>query len=164
MVWRVFLIYFPFIRIYLCGIRLSCLFTFFLNHHLFFRVIAEELTSQYDDLGMKCERDAFDTLFDHAPDKLQVVKKSLITFANKHLNKINLEVVDLDNQFSGEVFSKNSWNHIFSHFGDFFFNFGHSGFKLSGSTTPKSWQVAPSTCRYILNLIFSQTFEILVSK
>lgn len=24
---------------------------------------------------MKCERDAFDALFDHAPDKLQVVKK-----------------------------------------------------------------------------------------
>ena len=68
------------------------------------RVIAEELTSQYDDLGMKCERDAFDTLFDHAPDKLQVVKKSLITFANKHLNKINLEVIDVDNQFSDGVF------------------------------------------------------------
>ena len=68
------------------------------------RVIAEELTSQYDDLGLKCERDAFDTLFDHAPDKLQVVKKSLITFANKHLNKINLEVVDLDNQFADGVF------------------------------------------------------------
>jgi len=72
----------------------------FLQH----RVIAEELTSQYDDLGMKCERDAFDTLFDHAPDKLQVVKKSLITFANKHLNKINLEVIDLDNQFADGVF------------------------------------------------------------
>ena len=36
------------------------------------RVIAEELTSFYDDVGMRCERDAFDTLFDHAPDKLQV--------------------------------------------------------------------------------------------
>jgi parvin len=68
------------------------------------RTIAEELTSNYDDLGLKCERDAFDTLFDHAPDKLQVVKKSLITFANKHLNKINLEVVDLDNQFADGVF------------------------------------------------------------
>merc|ERR1712150_77697 len=68
------------------------------------RVIAEQLTTEYDDLGLKCERDAFDTLFDHAPDKLQVVKKSLITFANKHLNKINLEVVDLDNQFSDGVF------------------------------------------------------------
>ena len=36
------------------------------------RVIAEELTSTYKDIGMRCERDAFDTLFDHAPDKLQV--------------------------------------------------------------------------------------------
>ena len=68
------------------------------------RVIAEELTTQYDDLGLKCERDAFDTLFDHAPDKLQVVKKSLITFANKHLNKINLEVMDLDNATDGYLY------------------------------------------------------------
>ena len=35
-------------------------------------MIAEELTSSYKDIGMRCERDAFDTLFDHAPDKLQV--------------------------------------------------------------------------------------------
>ena len=42
------------------------------------RVIAEELTTQYDDLGLKCERDAFDTLFDHAPDKLQVVNFMLL--------------------------------------------------------------------------------------
>ena len=34
--------------------------------------MAEEITSTYDDLGLRCERDAFDTLFDHAPDKLQV--------------------------------------------------------------------------------------------
>lgn len=27
------------------------------------------------DIGVKFERDAFDTLFDHAPDKLNVVKK-----------------------------------------------------------------------------------------
>ena len=33
------------------------------------------MTSTYDDLGLRYERDAFDTLFDHAPDKLQVVKK-----------------------------------------------------------------------------------------
>jgi len=68
------------------------------------RVIAEELTSSYKDIGMRCERDAFDTLFDHAPDKLQVVKKSLITFVNKHLNKINLEVTDLDSQFADGVY------------------------------------------------------------
>ena len=33
----------------------------------------------------------------------QVVKKSLVTFVNKHLNKINLEVYDLDSQFSDGV-------------------------------------------------------------
>lgn len=74
------------------------------------------------------ERDAFDTLFDHAPDKLNVVKKAsaeytissgftqlrvltfdsnllvslflqtLITFVNKHLNKLNLEVSELETQ------------------------------------------------------------------
>ena len=65
------------------------------------------------------ERDAFDTLFDHAPDKLNVVKRvssrprktqhyfakalirlfqSLITFVNRHLEKINFEVTDLDSQ------------------------------------------------------------------
>nr|CAD7453020.1 unnamed protein product [Timema tahoe] len=68
------------------------------------RTVLEEITSTYDDLGMRCERDAFDTLFDHAPDKLQVVKKSLVTFVNKHLNKVNLEVTDLDNQFHDGVY------------------------------------------------------------
>uniref|UniRef100_A0A8C3BPY8 Parvin beta n=1 Tax=Cairina moschata TaxID=8855 RepID=A0A8C3BPY8_CAIMO len=50
------------------------------------------------------QRDAFDTLFDHAPDKLSVVKKSLITFANKHLNKLNLEVTELETQFADGVY------------------------------------------------------------
>ncbi|KAH0513061.1 Beta-parvin [Microtus ochrogaster] len=48
--------------------------------------------------ALAAERDAFDTLFDHAPDKLNLVKKSLITFVNKHLNKLNLEVTDLETQ------------------------------------------------------------------
>lgn len=46
------------------------------------------------------ERDAFDTLFDHAPDKLSIVKRSLIEFANRHLEKVNLVVTDLDTQVS----------------------------------------------------------------
>ncbi|KAF2979304.1 hypothetical protein EK904_012471 [Melospiza melodia maxima] len=56
--------------------------------------------------GPECfsERDAFDTLFDHAPDKLNVVKKTLITFVNKHLNKLNLEVTELDTQFADGVY------------------------------------------------------------
>ena len=39
------------------------------------RTVKEEITSTYDDLGMRCERDAFDALFDCAPEKLAVVKK-----------------------------------------------------------------------------------------
>lgn len=91
----------------------------------------EQLTSQYDDVGMRCERDAFDTLFDCAPDKLAVVKKvcflmpqrefsteindlltnnellpfqSLITFVNKHLNKLNFEVNNLNTDFKDGVY------------------------------------------------------------
>ncbi|NXX85693.1 PARVB protein, partial [Urocolius indicus] len=55
-------------------------------------------------IPLKPERDAFDTLFDHAPDKLSVVKKSLITFVNKHLNKLNLEVTELETQFADGVY------------------------------------------------------------
>uniref|UniRef100_A0A3B3VA00 Parvin, alpha a n=1 Tax=Poecilia latipinna TaxID=48699 RepID=A0A3B3VA00_9TELE len=61
------------------------------------RQIQEEITGN--------TRDAFDTLFDHAPDKLNVVKKqTLITFVNKHLNKLNLEVSELDTQFADGVY------------------------------------------------------------
>lgn len=56
------------------------------------RTITEQLTGSYDELGMRIEpRDAFDTLFDHAPDKLQIVKRSLVNFVNRHLNRINIE-------------------------------------------------------------------------
>ena len=51
---------------------------------LLHRVIAEQLTAEYDDLGLKCERDAFDTLFDHAPDKLQVLFFQLLRYQNPH--------------------------------------------------------------------------------
>lgn len=64
----------------------------------------EQLTCEYDDVGMRCERDAFDTLFDHAPAKLTVVKKSLVTFVNKHLNKLNFEVHDLGTDFKDGVY------------------------------------------------------------
>lgn len=68
------------------------------------RQVIEEITGANDGTGAKFERDAFDTLFDHAPDKLSVVKKSLITFVNKHLNKINLEVTELESQFHDGVY------------------------------------------------------------
>nr|CAI5836373.1 unnamed protein product [Callosobruchus analis] len=68
------------------------------------KTVKEVLTKAYEDVGMRCERDAFDTLFDHAPDKLQVVKKSLVTFVNKHLNKMNFEVTEIESQFHDGVY------------------------------------------------------------
>ena len=59
---------------------------------LLHRVIAEQLTAEYDDLGLKCERDAFDTLFDHAPDKLQVC---ILSFALIQINQFLLLTVQL---------------------------------------------------------------------
>lgn len=69
-----------------------------------FRKFLEQITSEYDDLGMRCEKDAFDTLIDCAPDKLTVVKKSLITFVNKHLAKLNFEIKDLNTDFRDGVY------------------------------------------------------------
>lgn len=74
------------------------------NNIFHFRKFQEQITSQYDDVGMRCERDAFDTLFDCAPDKLAVVKKSLITFVNKHLSKLNFEVNNLSTDFKDGVY------------------------------------------------------------
>ncbi|KRZ09681.1 Beta-parvin [Trichinella zimbabwensis] len=68
------------------------------------RYVTEEITDVQDEFGLRGERDAFDTLIDHAPDKLSVVKRSLLTFANKHLNKVNLEVTELEYQFQDGVF------------------------------------------------------------
>ncbi|XP_017330591.1 parvin, alpha a [Ictalurus punctatus] len=68
------------------------------------RQVLEEITGNTEALSGRHERDAFDTLFDHAPDKLSVVKKTLITFVNKHLNKLNLEVAELDTQFADGVY------------------------------------------------------------
>ena len=67
------------------GVRPECLCLHIDHNYVFLqvlthRVIAEELTSFYDDVGMRCERDAFDTLFDHAPDKLQVPGPQHISF------------------------------------------------------------------------------------
>ncbi|XP_055505306.1 alpha-parvin isoform X2 [Leucoraja erinacea] len=68
------------------------------------RHIQEEITGNVEALSGRHERDAFDTLFDHAPDKLNVVKKTLITFVTKHLNKLNLEVTELETQFADGVY------------------------------------------------------------
>lgn len=67
--------------------------------------MVEELTGAYDDWGQRQEqRDAFDTLFEHAPEKLSLVKKKLLQFVNQHLGTLNLEVTDLDSQFHDGVY------------------------------------------------------------
>ncbi|XP_073669402.1 beta-parvin isoform X2 [Paramisgurnus dabryanus] len=67
--------------------------------------VTKQLTTSSTEMMVgRTERDAFDTLLDHAPDKLNVVKTSLITFVNKHLNKLNLEVTELESQFADGVY------------------------------------------------------------
>lgn len=62
------------------------------DNRLHHQRVTEQLTGSYYDLGMRVEpRDEFDVLFDSSPDKLQIVKKSLVNFVNKHLSKINIE-------------------------------------------------------------------------
>jgi len=67
-------------------------------------IVTEQLTTKQTELAPKGERDAIDTLFDYGPDKLHHVKNSLVVFCNKHLNKINLKVSDLESQFQDGVF------------------------------------------------------------
>lgn len=50
------------------------------------------------------ERDAFDTLFDHAPEKLNAITKSVLAFVNRYLNKLNIYVTDLTEQFRDGVY------------------------------------------------------------
>lgn len=69
--------------------------------------VVEEITAANegeDAQNGKPERDAFDALFDNAPEKLNVVKKSLQSFVNKHLSKLSLDVADLDSQFHDGVY------------------------------------------------------------
>jgi len=49
-------------------------------------------------------KDAFDTLFEVAIDKLEIVKQELIDFINKHLNKISLELNDIERQLHDGVY------------------------------------------------------------
>merc|ERR1712012_944733 len=49
------------------------------------------------------KRDGFDTLIDHAPEKLHFVKESLIRFSNSHLAKLGYPVTDLESDFSDGV-------------------------------------------------------------
>lgn len=71
------------------------------------RRLKEQITKDTEEVELekqrRRERDAFDALFENAPEKLNVVKKSLQNFVNRHLSKLNLEVNDLDTQFHDGV-------------------------------------------------------------
>jgi len=71
---------------------------------LIHKTVNEVITTTLEEMtGGRFARDAFDTLLDHAPDKLSIVKKSLIDFANNHLEILSLSVYDLDTQFSDGI-------------------------------------------------------------
>ena len=66
--------------------------------------VTEQITQSSNENKSKIDRDAFDTLFDHAPEKLNLVKNSLLTFMRKHLDKIKFSVNDLDSQLNDGVY------------------------------------------------------------
>ena len=53
-----------------------------------------------DDPG---KRDGFDTLIDHAPEKLHFVKQSLMKFVNNYLEPIGYPVTDFEQDFGDGV-------------------------------------------------------------
>jgi hypothetical protein len=53
-----------------------------------------------DDPG---KRDGFDTLIDHAPEKLHFVKQSLVRFSNVYLAPLGWPVTALDTDFASGV-------------------------------------------------------------
>merc|ERR1712226_733497 len=82
------------------------------NGQLKRRDVSEEITKDKDTMAKELTnsiqhgqaKDAFDTLFEKAIDKLDIVKQELVDFVNKHLNKISLELGDIDKQLSDGVY------------------------------------------------------------
>lgn len=76
------------------------------------RTVREEITRDKESMAQELSntvrhgrgKDAFDTLFEHAIDKLEIVKQELIDFINKHLNKISLELTDIEKQLHDGVY------------------------------------------------------------
>lgn len=76
------------------------------------RTVREEITRDKESMAQELSntvrhgrgKDAFDTLFEHAIDKLEIVKDELIEFINKHLNKISLDLTDIEKQLHDGVY------------------------------------------------------------
>ncbi|XP_041569581.2 gamma-parvin isoform X2 [Taeniopygia guttata] len=62
----------------------------------------EYITENKENIGAQ-SNDAFDELFNCAPDKLDAVKKALLQFVDQHVGKLGLNVKDIETQFSDGV-------------------------------------------------------------
>nr|XP_041569581.1 gamma-parvin isoform X2 [Taeniopygia guttata] len=62
----------------------------------------EYITENKENIGAQ-SNDAFDELFNCAPDKLDAVKKALLQFVDQHVGKLGLNVKDIESQFSDGV-------------------------------------------------------------
>lgn len=79
------------------NVQISLLIVGKRNGELQKRVTTEILTENYDDLHKKADqRDAFDMLFDHTPEKLRLLKQSMAHFINIQLGRINIECTPVD--------------------------------------------------------------------
>ncbi|XP_030119267.4 gamma-parvin isoform X3 [Taeniopygia guttata] len=58
----------------------------------------EYITENKENIGAQSKDDAFDELFNCAPDKLDAVKKALLQFVDQHVGKLGLNVKDIETQ------------------------------------------------------------------
>nr|XP_030119267.3 gamma-parvin isoform X3 [Taeniopygia guttata] len=58
----------------------------------------EYITENKENIGAQSKDDAFDELFNCAPDKLDAVKKALLQFVDQHVGKLGLNVKDIESQ------------------------------------------------------------------
>ncbi|KFZ50838.1 Gamma-parvin, partial [Antrostomus carolinensis] len=63
----------------------------------------EYVTGSKENLEAQAQDDAFDDLFSRAPDKLDAVKKVFLQFVNQHIEKLGLNVKDIESQFADGV-------------------------------------------------------------
>ncbi|XP_051479438.1 gamma-parvin [Apus apus] len=63
----------------------------------------EYITESKENLEAQSKDDAFDDLFNRAPDKLDAVKKVFLQFVNQHVGKLGLNVKDIESQFADGV-------------------------------------------------------------
>ncbi|XP_014116898.1 PREDICTED: gamma-parvin isoform X3 [Pseudopodoces humilis] len=63
----------------------------------------ENITENKENIEAQSKGDAFDELFNCAPDKLDAVKKALLQFVDQHVGKLGLNVRDIESQFSDGV-------------------------------------------------------------